>query len=485
LDMDFVSLEEKIFNFSVKTPSKIALIDKKKSISYKELFENIWAIKMVLEKEYSLKKEDSVLLAANKNVHFIYTYFAIHLIGAKVIPLDLQIQQERLKFIVENTKPKIVIGLQWNESITCFDFDLLMDLKLIEVPNRIEFPDFFQEADILFTTGTTGHPKGVALTHGNLVASANNINTFIKNNSNDVELLALPISHSFGLGRIKCVLSIGGTLVLLGSIVNIKKMFRTFEEYNISGFGMVPASWQYIQKMSGTRLADFANQLNYIELGSAYMSPEEKKKLITLFPNTRICMHYGLTEASRSAFMEFHSDVSSLNTIGQASPNVVIKIKNESGKTNKPGEEGEICIKGDHVTLGYINKPKVDFFYNDYFRTGDIGSIDDKGYIYLKGRYTEIINVGGKKLSPIEVETKIHEFDSQLESACIGIKDPNEVLGEVVKAFIVKNNSAKDFQEINDFLKSKLESYKVPAIYEWIDEIPKTKSGKIQRQKLV
>lgn len=483
--MDFVSLEEKIFNFSISTPDKTALIVKKRIISYKELFENIWATKIVLEKEYSLEKGDTVLLAANKNVHFIYAYFAIHLIGAKVIPLDEQTQQERLEFIVKNTEPKIIVGLQWDEKITCFDFDSLMELELIKVPNLIEFPEFSQESDILFTTGTTGQPKGVVLTHGNLAASAKNINTFIENDSDDIELLALPISHSFGLGRIKCVLSIGGTLVLLGSIVNMKRMFRTFEERKITGFGMVPASWQYIQKMSGNRLSDFAEKLNYIELGSAYMSPEDKQELIKLFPDTRICMHYGLTEASRSTFMEFHSDVSYLNTIGKASPNVEISIKDNLGNTRSIGDEGEICVKGDHVTLGYLNKPNADFFYDGYFRTGDIGSIDDNGYVHLKGRYKEIINVGGKKLSPIEVESKINELDSLLESACVGIKDPEGVLGEVVKAFIVQNNSLKNLDDINDYLKSKLESYKVPAVYEWIDEIPKTKSGKIQRQKLL
>lgn len=483
--MDFVSLEEKIFNFSFQTPNKTALIGKKIKISYKELYQNICATKLFLETEYTLQKGDSVLVAANKNLNFIYAYFAIHLIGAKVIPLDEQIQKDRLAYIVEKTNPKLIIGLESEDNITGFDFDKLKDLELIDVPNQIEFPKNFQEADILFTTGTTGDPKGVVLTHGNLAASANNINAFIQNDSDDIELLALPISHSFGLGRIKCVLSVGGTLVLLGSIVNMKRMFRTFEEQKITGFGMVPASWQYIRKMSGDRLKGFAANLNYIEFGSAYMSAEEKRELINLFPNTRICMHYGLTEASRSTFMEFHKDVANLNTIGKASPNVEISIKNESGNTLSPGEEGEICVKGNHVTLGYFTTSNTEFFHGDYFRTGDIGSIDNEGYIHLKGRYKEIINVGGKKLSPIEVESKIQEFDNSLESACVGIKDPNGILGEVVKAFIVKSKTIPDFDALNEFLKSKLESYKVPAFYEWVDEIPKTKSGKIQRQKLL
>lgn len=483
--MPFVSLEEKILDWALRTPEKIALIDKKKTISYQELAYNIWSTKGRLEKEFSLEKGDCILLAANKNVHFIYTYFAIHLIGAKVVPLDEQIQAGKLRAIVQRTSPKLIVGLRMENDSRCLDFSVFEETELREVPENIAFPQADSPADILFTTGTTGDSKGVVLTHGNIAASASNINAFIKNDSKDIELLALPISHSFGLGRIKCVLSVGGTLVLLGSIVNMKRMFRAFEEYKITGFGMVPASWEYIQKMSGNRLADFAPQLKYIELGSAYMSPEDKKAIMELFPETRICMHYGLTEASRSTFLEFSADKTYLQSVGKASPNVEIAIIDESGKkVINFDNEGEICVQGEHVTIGYLDLPKADFFYGEYFRTGDIGSMDSQGYVYLKGRYKEIINVGGKKLSPIEVETKIKEFDPTLESACIGIQDPEGVLGEVVKAFIVKNGSMRTFEEIKEYLKAHLESYKVPVVFEWIREIPKTKSGKIQRQKL-
>ncbi|MFB9052832.1 class I adenylate-forming enzyme family protein [Formosa undariae] len=480
----FVSLEEKIYNWALKTPDKTALIHNKNTVSYNLLWEHICHTKSFLEAQFALKKNDSVLLAANKNVHFIYAYFAIHLIGAKVLPLDEQIQTEHLKFITDRISPKLILGLELDHEPRCYGFEIFNDVTVEHVDSAINFPDRDAVADILFTTGTTGIPKGVMLSHGNIASSAKHINTFIKNNEQDVELLALPISHSFGLGRIKCTLSSGGTLVLLGSMVNIKRLFRTFEDHKISGFGMVPASWQYLKKMSGTRLADFAKQLHYIELGSAPMSLSDKLELMKLFPTTRICMHYGLTEASRSTFIEFHSDATYLETIGIASPNVDIIIADEFGHTQADGVEGEICIKGDHVTIGYINQPKAAFFFNDYFRTGDIGHRDQQGYITLKGRFKEIINVGGKKLSPVEVESKIEEFDPLLESACIGVADPEGILGEIVKVCIVKNNSRNDFNDINMYLKTKLDAYKVPVIYEWIAEIPKTKSGKIQRQKL-
>jgi long-chain acyl-CoA synthetase len=197
-----------------------------------------------------------------------------------------------------------------------------------------------------------------------------------------------------------------------------------------------------------------------------------------------LCMHYGLTEASRSTFMEFNSSKNYLNTIGKPSPNVIIDIFDENGNKLSNEEEGEICIKGDHVSREYWNIDTNDLFYGEYFRTGDIGLINKNEYIILKGRSKEIINIGGKKLSPIEVEDKIKEFDPELEAVCIGIPDLQGILGEVVKAFVVKGNSICDFEEIDHFLKNKLEKYKVPVKYEWINEVPKTASGKIQRQKL-
>ena len=133
MPMDFVSLEEKIFNFSVQMPNKTALIEKKRTISYRELYQNIWSTKLFLEKEYSIIKGDTVVVAANKNLNFIYAYFAIHLIGAKVIPLDEQIQKDRLAFIIEKTKPRLIIGLENEDKITSFDFSLLKDLELINI----------------------------------------------------------------------------------------------------------------------------------------------------------------------------------------------------------------------------------------------------------------------------------------------------------------------------------------------------------------
>ena len=476
-----MTIEQYIWNNATLTPDKVAIISGKNSATYKQLCERILAAKKKLEQE-GLQKNDRIVLAAGKQIEFAYIYFGAHLAGYEIIPIDSATEPTRLEYIVKTTNAKLLIGFDQSElQISKLS---LKDFKDLE-GESFSTPSFRTDnevADILFTTGTTGEPKGVPLTYENEMAAASNLNTFIKNTKEDVELLALPISHSFGLGRLRCCLVNGQTIILLGNFANVKKLFRIMSEQHVTGFTMVPASWRYLQKFTGDKLGEFADQLHYIEMGSAYFSAEEKKNLADLLPHTRVCMHYGLTEASRSAFMEFHDDGEHLGSVGKPSPNTDIKIFDEQGTELKPNEEGEICVKGAHVTHGYLNHPIEASFFGDYFRTGDWGYKTPEGYIYLKSRKKDLINVGGKKLSPVETETELLKIPGVEDCACIGIPDKNGVLGEVVKAFIVKAEGS-DLSEDNvkNQLSGKLEGYKIPAEVEWIDKIPRTQNGKIQR----
>ena len=210
----------------------------------------------------------------------------------------------------------------------------------------------------------------------------------------------------------------------------------------------------------------------------------DKKLLCDILPNTRICMHYGLTEASRSAFIEFHTEKDRLDTVGKQTPGMTIEIRDEKGGAVSDGMEGEICVEGDCVTKGYFNLPEVDkeSFWGGFFRTGDWGVRSTDGYIKLCSRKKELINVGGKKVSPAEVEEILMKLDFIKECACAAVPDPAGILGDVVKAFVVTDMPEKvDKDELNDILSKQLESYKLPYEYEAVSEIPKTSSGKIQR----
>lgn len=480
------SIEENIWENAHLNPTKTALKSGNKSVTYKELTDSIYAAKLFFERQPYFVRGGSVILAAGKQLGFAFSYFGAHLAGLKVIPIDSETNATRFLHISNMVKPLCLIGFEKQDcnipKLSLKEFD---NIEKVESEDFNEFPDVEEMADILFTTGTTGEPKGVPLTFHNEASAARNINAFIGNSKDDVELLALPISHSFGLGRMRCCLSIGATLILQGSFVNTKKLFRIIEEDKVTGFTMVPASWRFLRKMSGDKLADYSNQLRYIEMGSAHFSAEDKKKLADLFPSTRVAMHYGLTEASRSAFMEFHEDGDHLDSVGKASPYTDIQIFDEKGNMLPTNTEGEICVKGEHVTKGYINQPSADIYFGEYFRTGDWGTIDEKGYIYLKSRKKELINVGGKKVSPLEVEDQLLKISGIQDCACVGIPDPNGVLGEVVKAYIVKGDNAElRIEDIAQQMSGTLESYKLPVEYEWISEIPKTQNGKILRSKL-
>lgn len=477
------SIVEQIFRYGREHPAKKALLNGKVSLSYHKLLESIVKARKVLQQDYGLNKYDRVIIAADKQPEFVSVYFACHLLGVVTLPIAPDTNYSRYKLIVSKVKPALIIGFN-DESSGCpaagiKDFENQDGVESIEA---VTFPDMDEIADIIFTTGTTGEPKGVQLSQKNIAAAALNINTFIGNTSDDVEMLALPISHSFGLGRMRCALSNGQTLVMLGSFANVKRFFHFMHEYRVTGFGMVPASWALLKKLSGMEIGNYKEQIHYIEIGSAPMPIEEKKALTKALPNTRICMHYGLTEASRSAFMEFHEEIERLTTVGRQSPNMYISIKDENGKNLKPGEEGEICVKGDAVTVGYLDLIKEESFYGEYFRTGDWGCEDADGYITLKSRKKELINVGGKKVSPIEVEEVLLSLNFVKDCACVAVPDPDEILGDVVKAYIVTDETEKvSYDIIDPLIGNKLEGFKHPVFYAEVKEIPKTSSGKVQR----
>lgn len=479
-----IPVEEQIRAKALNHPNDIALISGDEKVSYGQLWHKILQAAFGVQSRYGLKRGDRVVLAASASVDFVYAYFGIHLAGGICVPVDPDTNATRFALIKEATQPVAVMGtLTKAEKEPVDPFGIVLDEHEMEY-QQLEAE---QLADILFTTGTTGAPKGVVLNMRNLSAAATNINSFIGNTGHDVELLALPVSHSFGLGRVRCVLSRGGALVLLGTFASMKKFFGQMEQYHCTGFGMVPASWAYIKKMSGKYIGRFANQLQYIEIGSSFMPIEDKELLCELLPNTRICMHYGLTEASRSAFMEFHSEHDHLDTAGKASPNVEVAVFDSAGRRQPVNVEGEVCFRGEHVTCSYWNMPSDQFekdFFEGYFRTGDYGCVDDQGYIHLKSRIKEMINVGGKKVSPMEVEEVLNSIPGIEDSACVAMPDPEGVMGELVKAFIVCKDENLTDAAIIEALRPKLEVYKLPAAIVRIDEIPKTASGKVQRLKL-
>ena len=473
-----------IFRHAVETPAKPAVIDGDSVVTYSGLADGIRRAATALA-GLGVRRGDRVAISAQKGTGYVFFYFASQFVGAVNVVVDAQSSERRLRFVEAKTRPVVCLGYS-SPDVRSFGFDEI-DFSAAPAADVSAgdgaSPD--DVAEILFTTGTTGEPKGVCLSHANIFGSASNINAFIGNSADDVEVLALPICHSFGLGRLRCCLVKGATIVLLGSFANLPLFFRSLERHKATGFGMVPAAWAYIRKVSGDRIARFAPQIRYIEIGSAAMPRERKEELARMFPDTRICHHYGLTEASRSAFMEYHADAADLNTIGrEVCAEVSIRVFDEGGRELPDGEQGEICVRGNMVMKGYLDRGRTDAdFFGEYFRTGDVGWRSPDGRLYLAGRKKEMINVGGRKAAPSEIEDAAISLGVE-DCICAAVPDPEGILGEVPKLYVLRNGTSLSFDELKSRLAGVLEPYKVPVMYEWIDEIPKTASGKKQRLQL-
>lgn len=475
------SIVEAVARHAVNEPEHLALRIGKESYSYGDLWKRILSSVVKLR---HLGKGTIVILSTDKSIDYISHYFAAHLQGLICILADTKLTSEAIQKLISSYSVKAFITNKGEaQGVTVIRYK---DTCAEDAAFHPVFPERTEIADYMFTTGTTGESKCVPLTHGNLLASARNINAFIGNSQDDHELIALPLCHSFGMGRVRCALLAGGACTIIPNFANERKLLSLMESKEITGFSMVPAAWQYLRHLCETRFISAARNLRFIEIGSAPLPVEDKRFLATNLPDTRICMHYGLTEASRSAFMEFHTDGDKLSGCGKPTPGVEIAIFSSEGKQLGPNESGEICVRGEHVTQGYLNLSKEDCFYGDFFRTGDIGMLDSDNTLFIQGRLKEQINVGGKKVSPDEIELKLRLFPGVKECACTGAADPDGILGEVVKAHIVPDDNVDiNTAEVIQFMKTQVQPHAVPRIVEVRKEpLPRTESGKLQRQKL-
>lgn len=450
-----------------------ALIREERVVTYADLRQQVVAAAAWLSRQ-GVRPGDRVILAAIKSPTFVAGYFATHLVGAIAVPVDPQLPAPALAVLCDTVAPRLV--LTGNEPPATHPLETLEQLPAAPMTTRP--PALEATADILFTTGTTEVPKGVMLTHRNLAAAARNINTVIGNGPEDVEVLPLPLHHSFGLGRLRCALLAGGAVVFVEGFAHLGPLFRALTRWRATGFCAVPAGLAILFRLTGDTLGDYAQQLRYLEIGSAPMPLEQKHRLMRLLPKTQLWMHYGLTEASRSTFLEFHADAKHLDSIGRPTPNVEIAIV-----------DGQIAIRGETVMQGYWRNPALtaQVLIKGWFRTGDLGSIDAEGFCYLQGRHSDLINIGGRKVAPWEIEEVLQQHPAVAHCACLGIPDPQGLAGEVVKACLVIRDGSStrpSDRELIEFLRSRLEPSKIPAVFEWRTALPLTEAGKLQRQML-
>ena len=469
-------------------PLRKALISGNVHVSYAELWARVQAVAQDFLRA-GVVTGDRVMLAGVSTPAFIYGYFATHLIGAATVPFDPTAPLARREELIERTQAKLVIG-QHAESHAGFGrIRALGELEsLPQGGAEIALPAMDLLADLIFTTGTTGRPKGVRLTQNNIAIAGDHINEVIRCREGDVEVLPLPLYAAFGLGRLRCGLLGGRTLVLVEGFRLPGEIFSAIQEHGAVGLTGVPAGFAVLLRLGARGLGALAGQLRYIEIGSAPMPMDHKRALMEHLPRTELWMHYGLTEAARSGFLEFHRHRDHLDSVGLAAPGVLMSIRAADGTQCPPGEPGALWVGGRHVSPGYWDDPEATArsFVDGWVATGDIAHQCEQGFIHLHGRSDDMIKVGGYNVSPDEVERVLAEHSAVREAACIGLPDPRGIAGHVVGAFLVasEGSASTSDEELRQWVAARLESYKIPAAITWLESLPRTASGKLLRRSL-
>lgn len=346
-------------------------------------------------------------------------------------------------------------------------------------------PDANDVAEILYSTGTTGKPKGIVLSHRANVAVAENIMYGTEMNQETVEIIPMPLSHSHGLRTCYANLINGSCVVIIDGITNIGGFFKMIDTYHVNALDISPTLGKLLVKIAKKALEQYSTQFDYIELGTAVLDDDLKEELKALFPKTRLYNFYGSTEAGRSCAYDFNKE-DYTKCIGYPSRHAKFFVTDENKNEMESSKDnlGLLAISGDMMMEGYFNSPELtkETVVDGVIYTTDLGYIDKTGKVYVFGRADDVINYKGIKISPEEIETVASAYEGVADSACVAAED--KVCGQVPKLFIQVENPDFDKREYMAYLRVNLEASRVPTKVEIIDEIPRTSNGKLQRKKL-
>ena len=357
---------------------------------------------------------------------------------------------------------------------TIFDIEEI----LLKHNNKEVESDLNKLAYLIYTSGTTSEPKGVTVSHSMIEFTTKNIIKVLSYSNSDIDLLPLPLNHSFGLGCIHTSLYVGSTLVLLKNASNLEEILESLKKYKITTLAAIPATLTKILSFENKKLEDYFSEIRLIITNSTAIPKKTVIQFKEILKKGNLATYYGLTEASRSTFMVFDKNNQREKSVGKCSPNVEIKIVNKEENNLKLGD---IFIKGENVIKKYWNNVEADKnIFENWLKTGDTGYFDNEGYLFLKGRSDEIINVGGEKVMPIEIEQTIKNIPGVEDAVAFGVE--HEIFGQTIKLNIIKSkNSDIDKAQILSYCIKNLERFKIPSKIDFVEKIPKTDYGKVKR----
>lgn len=408
--------------------------------------------------------------------------------GNICIPLNPAIEQGNVDFIINKTKSEFgfisELAKKKLEVSISFFTESQLETILKSQPLRDSFKNDFdgnQIAEIIFTSGSTATPKGVMLTHNNIIANTDSIIQYLNLNENDKIMVVLPFFYCYGLSLLHTHIRVGGQLVLNNSFIFLASTIKNLNDYQCTGFAGVPSHFQILLRKTELFKETEFPYLRYVTQAGGKLQNVFIKEFAELFPSILFFVMYGQTEATaRLSYLPPDMLKAKMGSLGKGIPGVELRVVNNSGNSIIPGKTGEIIAKGKNVMLGYFDDPKesVRTIRKGWLYTGDLATIDEDGFIFLTARKKEIIKVGGKRISPKEIEGVICMIPGVIDCTVKAVED--EILTETIKATIVISEGVNNINEeiIRTFCSTKLSYYKIPTLIEIKKELSISATGK-------
>jgi long-chain acyl-CoA synthetase len=454
------------------------------------------------------QKGDRVLLLSENSFFWVAAYLGTLQAGLVAVPLPKDIPAQDLEYILANTESHIAflqssVAAQHRTRLTHIHLVTDRDLPaMVNVATQTTFRCLRLQGDslqpsgdpvesddlaaLMFTSGSTGQPRGVMISHANIMANTESIIQYLSLSEADRIMAVLPFHYCFGTSLLHTHLRVGGSVVVENRFLYPEKVLQRMIETECTGFAGVPSHFQILLRRSSVKEKRFPH-LRYVQQAGGHLAPNFVRELRSVLPGTAIFVMYGQTEATaRLSYLPPSFLDSKMGSVGKAIPGVTLQVVNHAGIPVRPGEVGEIVAEGKNIARGYWRSPEESaaVFRDGRLYTGDLATVDEDGFIYVKDRAKDFLKCGGKRVSCREIEDRLLEFDGILEAAVIGVTD--DVLGEAVRAFVVpcsrQGNSVRD--QLPLFCKGHLAPNLVPKEIVLLPALPKNSSGKVLKNNL-
>ena len=478
-------------------------IDDKK-ISWQDVKKKVDTFARTLEL-LGIKKGDKIPIYVNNSLEFVIALFGIQKIGAVPVPINTFLKEDEISFILNDIEAEFLIAsskfeknipnirektsvkkIIWEGEPSIIDEDNISFTEIlsnIEPHESIEYPTLDDLAVIIYTSGTTGKPKGAMLTYKNIFADIWGINEIVKITPKDRFIAYLPMFHSFTMTvNILLPLYTGSAVVIIKSIMPFSNIIKQTLLKRVTIFTGVPDVYSALSRAKLPFYFHWFNKVRFYVSGAAALPGEVLERFSKKFKKAKLLEGYGLSETSPVVAVN-RPYLQKPGSVGPAIPGVEVKIVNDELIEVPIGEAGEIIVKGDIVMKGYYNRDEAneECLINGWFLTGDIGKVDEDGFIYILDRKKDLIISKGVNIYPREIEEIILKFPGVKDCAVVGLKDENH--GEIPVAFIeVEEDMEVNEKDLRKYLKSKLANYKLPKYIYFVENLPKNATGKVLKR---